>query len=78
MALTVLTPSSDWISGTTSLRTIAAIVSAEAPFFAESEATMTGEALMSMAETVGVSPVGSPAVARACSIAARVSFTFVP
>jgi len=78
VASAALTPSSAWSSGTTSVCTISATLSSDAPSFPERDATMTGEALMFSEETCGETDCGSPTDVRFCSIVARTSFTFVP
>ena len=72
------TPSSAWRSGTTSAAaTLAAAVWPSAPV-PKIEAMMTGEALMSRELTCGVTFAGSFSAATFWTMAAFVSFTFVP
>ena len=61
-----------------SVRAIRAAVSRPASPCPEIEAMTTGVELMFRAVTWGVTPWGRPTDARFCSIAARVSLTFVP
>ncbi len=75
---TSATPSTDWTSGTISVRAILAASASPSALVAAIDATTTGDELMLNADTWGVTLAGRPARARFSWIDATVSLTSVP